>query len=213
MSKTKAVLDVREWERRIGEGAESWKGRCYDIATRGVACGLVPGVAVYGHYLGAVHADSMFAPKAWVGFQRHGWVRAAGGVLYDPTRWVFEAVDPYVFTGKADACREYDEGGCGVRQQFRQPPPKMVSGYAKNWDVVMRPDLSPNDTALLGCLIGDGEGFTRARLYWLANHGPEELGEACKPFYRWLRENKMQSAVPADNWRRVMASRGTRFGR
>lgn len=73
-------------ERTLGEKAETWKGRCFEIASRLVREGLVSGHAVYGHWRGDVAKGSMFYGNT-CGFVQHGWVVLADGRIFDPTRW------------------------------------------------------------------------------------------------------------------------------
>jgi hypothetical protein len=145
----------------------------------------------------------MFSDRVSLGFIRHGWVRSKSGIVYDPTRWVFEAADPYIFRGLLKEHPEYDEGGTAARAAFRMPPPAMT-GNGEKWDTVYKPNLKPNVLAFLLLLLGDSQGFNQARLYWLAGFSPEELGFACKPLYRYLEQIGKRAAIPIDNWQRVM---------
>ena len=42
------------------------------------------------------------------------------------------------------------------------------------------------------------------QLFYLANLPPEEFGDFCKDFYKWLDEMNCRAFVPLDNWRKVM---------
>lgn len=86
-------------EKALGEKAETWVARCYEISCRIVAAGLVEGEAVYGHWLGKVHPRSHFADRGRMPFIQHGWILLKDGSILDPTRWVFEAVSPYLYVG------------------------------------------------------------------------------------------------------------------
>lgn len=204
------VTGLAAWEAAVGERAGAWKGRCHEIAGLGVARGLARGRAVYGHWRGDVAPSSMFASRrSDLNFQRHGWIRTDGGEIVDPTRWVFEDVAPYVFRGRADQCPEYDEGGNAVRAMLRRPVPAVSADASDAFlGAPVAVTMGANDVAFLRALLGDGGGFTKARLLWLANHSPEELGEACAPFYRELDRLKMKAIVPIDNWRRVLETQG-----
>lgn len=91
---------LAECEKALGEKAETWAGRCYEIASRIVKAGLVDGEAVYGHWIGRVHPRSYFGKRANLPFVAHGWVLLKDGRVLDPTRWAFEAVEPYLFVGE-----------------------------------------------------------------------------------------------------------------
>lgn len=41
----------------------------------------------------------MFYTRSKAGFCRHGWVELEDGCVLDPTRWVFEHVEPYIYVG------------------------------------------------------------------------------------------------------------------
>lgn len=204
------TLDVAVWVATIGEPAEAWKLRCFEIALAGASATLVPGKAVYGKFLAQAHPESpLYRPgQDKVGY-RHGWVIDRDtGIIYDPTRWVFENAPPYIFKGAASAHPEYDEGSNTFNRMFRQPCPPMsgpmYKGHRASWGQAFRPDLPPSLIRHLQTLIGDDRGFNRARVHWLANHAPEELGDACKVFYEYLAKTGMRTAVPYDNWMRVM---------
>ncbi len=99
--KARRLPTLEECEKALGEKAEKWGGRCFEVASRIVEAGLVDGVAVYGHWVGDVHPESMFARKSVrLPFVQHGWVQLADGRVLDPTRWEFEHVAPYLFVGE-----------------------------------------------------------------------------------------------------------------
>lgn len=99
------IPSLRECEKAVGEPAEKWVARCYEIAYKIVAAGLVTrkqglgdGFAVYGHWVGPISPRSHFADRARLGFTQHGWIYIADTcMVIDPTRWVFEAKAPYIY--------------------------------------------------------------------------------------------------------------------
>lgn len=95
-------LSIAQVERALGEKAEKWVARCYEIAGRIVAAGLVQGVAVYGHWKGPVDRHSHFGSRRNLPFIRHGWIQLDDGRVLDPTRWVFENARPYLYLGSPD---------------------------------------------------------------------------------------------------------------
>lgn len=204
------TLDIAAWEEGVGSPAEKWKGRCHEIAILGIKAGLVKGFPAYGHYHGDIAVGSFFGYNR-SGICRHGWVRTKGGLVIDPTRWVFQNVEPYIFLAELDKHPEYDEGGNQTRAMMRQPCPPLKSSFGRNWDKVVEPELSPALRDRLYGLTGDADGFTQARMYWLANHSPEEVGlDLVKEFYRALKALGYETAVPVDNLRRVAAMRSTK---
>ena len=206
------TLDLAAWEAGVGSPADTWKGRCHEIAILGIKAGLVKGFPAYGHYRGNVAKGSFFHANE-LNIQRHGWVRTPSGLVVDPTRWVFQNVEPYIFVGELAACKEYDEGGNEVRAMLRSPCPPFDVKPKKGktltfWETKIFPEIEPRLRDRLYGLLGDADGMTNARLIWLANHSPEEIGlDLVKPFYMLLKELGHSTFVPQDNWRRVMAMR------
>lgn len=98
------IPTLQECEKAIGEPASAWVARCFEIASKIVAAGLVSrerglgGQAVYGHWVGPISPRSHFADRRALGFCNHGWIYVeARGMVIDPTRWVFEAKAPYIY--------------------------------------------------------------------------------------------------------------------
>ena len=85
---------------------DDWRGNCFALAAQAVTHGIVEGRAVYGTWRGPISEDSIFFEHQGE-FVIHGWVNLPDGRICDPTRWVFEAVEPYIYIGKND---HYDEG-------------------------------------------------------------------------------------------------------
>jgi len=102
-----------ELTRRSGLLPKEWPGKCFQLASCLVEHKIVIGVAVYGHWRGPVVKNSLFGRGA--PFVQHGWVKRGNmyqGIV-DPTRWVFEGKEPYIYIGPND---HYDEGGNKFRQ-------------------------------------------------------------------------------------------------
>ena len=94
---------------------DKWPGNCYGIAQAMVEAKVVRGKAIYGHYHGYINSKSIFAGRP---FTHHGWISCPrGGVLVDPTRWVFECAQPYIYLGTT-ADPDYDAGGNWLRMQM-----------------------------------------------------------------------------------------------
>ncbi len=96
----KRLPTLAECEKALGEKAETWVARCYEISCAIVRAGLVKGQAVYGHWVGRVSRKSHFANRRHLPFIPHGWLLLEDGRVLDPTRWVFEAVAPYLYVGE-----------------------------------------------------------------------------------------------------------------
>lgn len=187
----------------IGLPIERWTGNCFAVATKVVGTKLVTGTAVYGHWRGPIDPDSHFATRRHVGFVQHGWVVGAGafaGLIVDPTRWVFEAALPYVWTGPADA-REYDEGGNGERALRRGPPP------AADGDTILLRLPKRIATTVLAQGVGvrtrDGVALTRRQLAWLVSGPFDALAPHTAHVYRATVAAGMGVLIPIDNRRRA----------
>lgn len=186
--------------------AEEWKGACFAIATQFVEQKIVQGIAIYGHWTGPIAKGTMF-DRGWSGFCRHGWVLLPDGRIVDPTRWVFEGCEPYVYVGPAD---HYDEGGNQLRSAIRCAPPPYDASDGRfvhfassdmpaiTWNFISNffilplknPDYKPGTLAI-------------RQVLWLANLSPEELGGHAKIIYQALRKHKLIAFVPKDNRLRI----------
>lgn len=92
---------------------DQWPGNCFGIAEAMVKAGLVDGTAVYGHWIGPISPRSMFQSRRGLGFCHHGWVLLKDEkTVVDPTRYVFESRQPYIFQGVPEMeCPDFEAGG------------------------------------------------------------------------------------------------------
>jgi hypothetical protein len=121
----KRLPTLAECEKALGEKAEAWVARCYEISCAIVVAGLVDGEAVYGHWLGDVAPGSHFADRGRLAFIQHGWILLKDGRVLDPTRWVFENVTPYLYVGEEpDSWGVIPCANCGLlREEHRDGGP------------------------------------------------------------------------------------------
>lgn len=189
-----AIVDV---EKAIGVPVQEWPGRCHEISRRIVESGLVDGVAVYGHFRGGVSEGSMFERRR--PFQRHGWVLLKGGRrILDPTRWVFEATEPYLYVGPLTD--EYDEGGQQLRQQLATPPPPFNPAHSK-FQLVLTPAIWK---FVLGLLQYNDKTLSAQQVMWLASLPLPALGRHAKPIFEAVERAGLRSFIPIDNYRKVL---------
>lgn len=225
MATVKPPLTLGQCERALKLKAPEWAGRCYEIASQLHAAGLVTGRVVYGHYLGLVdQKSSLYRPGS--PFYRHGWIVTDedSGAVFDPTRWVFEAQRPYLFTGTPpdpvapicdncqlleeehgtvdDACDEftvepwpYDEGGNRLLEQRVRPFP---SKGKEPTPVQLK--LTAGVLKRLGIPAG---ALTRAQMYWIANLPYHWLGADAPAVFKALEKAGHGAAIPIDNARRA----------
>jgi len=186
------MISPNQIAKRINMPVQEWKGNCYMIASLLIKHGIVKGKLRYGHYLGPVAKTSMF--NYGQTFQRHGWVEKSASVVVDPTRWVFEDVDPYIYVGHPKDL--YDVGGQLLKQAMAIPYPEDSMGrtIAVPEEVTfhMHPFHHVRDT------------ITIEQLMWFANLTPVVLGEHAKPIYKWLEETDNAALIPIDFWGMVM---------
>lgn len=192
------ITKISEIESMISFRTPEWKGQCWGVAKLCIDKNVVQGKLRYGHYRGPVSKDSMFYNSSKTGFVQHGWVDLLDGRVFDPTRWVFENVEPYIYVGSNE---DYDVGGNKVRMMLRLPPP--VFNPDKRQIVVSDDILSK----LFHDLLGDGRKdntFSIEQIHWIAISDPNELGPHVKLIYRFLQDSGQMSLVPLDNWELIM---------
>ncbi len=203
------MLSLVEVEERLG-AATTWKGRCFEIAQKVVAAGLVDGAAVYGHWLGPIASGSMFANRGGIGFVQHGWVLCPDGSVVDPTRWAFQDRAPYIYEGASDF---YDEGGNRWRERNNPAAPEPDDtrpwvGLIFAWDdedalLFVRFMYHGTSRALV---IGADEHHLDVRhnqAFHLANLPFSVLGGYARPIFQALDNAGERALVPVDNWNRM----------
>lgn len=204
---------LKRCEKAIGEPAKDWAGRCYEISYKLVKAGIMPkgAEAVYGHWRGDVHRNSMFANRP-LPFVQHGWIYVADeGLVIDPTRWVFEARKPYLYSGyehDADTtpCRhcgmlpcEHDGLGANDECALYEAELWPYDEGGNDWraaTAIRKPVPKPKakdervklklsvDVALyVGALLGQGDGtkLTAEQIFWLANLSYQQIAGAIGP--------------------------------
>lgn len=207
------MITIPEIEKAFDLPAAEWPGRCYEVAV--VAAGLAEGAtAVYGHYLGRVAPGTLFTGRP--GFVRHGWVVLASGIVVDPTRWVFEGVEPYLFV--SPLTDEYDEGGNQLRRVLQGEAPVFHShDRVVNIATHMLPApawMWMEEILNLQKNFGDEDyepgdvSFTQ--LLWIANLDPRAMGvdgEHAESIYTMLDKLDQAALIPIDNQRMVEQGR------
>lgn len=182
----------------IGISTSEWKGNCMSIATKAVESGFVEGFPRYGMYFGEVSPDSYFASRNTLGCCRHGWVALKGGGVFDPTRWVFEAVEPYIYEGPAGM--DYDYGMARFRMMFRPHGNRRCPRFVEGANCHRLPDdplLAMFIRAV--CDLEDGvDSLTVEQVFWLANRIPAELGSNTLQVFSWIESIGHRAFIPID---------------
>ncbi len=198
-------MDLQEIAEAIGIPVLDWPGRCFEIAHKMVAHGLVEGTAVYGHWTGDVCPEApVFGPRHYHPFQQHGWIALddGKGTVVDPTRWVFENTAPYVFVGAPeDESWPYDEGGNKFRLRFMPTCPLYGEGPPFIVEV-------PNSILKGVCEahIGHKQPWSPVQVVWLCNLPPEMFMGMAREFYEAIEKTGFSSFIPLDNL--LMVKRG-----
>jgi len=184
---------------------KDWKGNCFAVATAMAKLLGSNAHAVYGHYLGVISSQSIFAEKIPAGFCPHGWVQIYLDdqiTIVDPTRWVLLDVEPYLFV-QDFPCDDYDEGG----QQFRsilQPaePPEPNIGE-KSWTLcTLSDDLSQIVLQYLGDTY-QGTQIYMMQWHWLVHLPYEYFSPHVRELYEAMESFGLKALIPIDNWRRM----------
>lgn len=208
-------------EKAVGSAIATWAGRCYEIACTLVRAKIVPGEAVYGHWLGPIAPESYFADQKGVPFVRHGWIVQPGGKIVDPTRWTFTGEQPHIYQGISGP--EYDEGGDKWRASMMERCPTHDEHWFNEPHGAAEVHFSPKILAQpawahVEKLVNDKESegtipgwLTKTQTMWLANVPYSALGEHAGAIYKALRDLGFSEFVPIDNKRR--AEREKRWAR
>ncbi|MCP6718844.1 MAG: hypothetical protein KJI71_01250 [Patescibacteria group bacterium] len=178
-------LIISEIEKKINKTTDEWIGQCYYIATLFELHKIIDGIAVYGLWTGNIHPKSMFAGNL---VSRHGWVRKKDDTIVDPTRWVFENANPYIYVGENDF---YDEGAQSLRKIT--PPPRFDP-------TEKRVEINFSDERLEKHfkLMCQTKEFDIMQIFWLANQSPSDHGRQKNKTYKLLSKLGFKAFIPID---------------
>lgn len=90
-------ISINEIESAINTHSDLWIGHCHLTSSKILKSGIITGNLVYGHYHGPIHEDSIFSMDV---NPSHGWIELGDDTICDPTRWVFDNVEPYLYMSK-----------------------------------------------------------------------------------------------------------------
>ncbi len=207
--RVRPIPTVEIVEKVLGMEASRWKDKCHQIACAMLDAGLVTGVERYGHYYGPVAAG--YGRRA-LPFQRHGWIEAPDGQVIDPTRWVFEMVDPYIYHGPGD---DYDAGKQRLIASRVGPYPGLhdpatesknltAAQREANRKVIKLAVSGPAKEQLVELTGGQVSDFSINQVYWLAHLPVSWLGEHAPAIYGAIARAGYKAMIPYDAWRMVM---------
>ncbi len=193
------TLSISQVEKAIGIPAKDWEGNCYGVACLILKHKLVQGSPVYGLYLGEINPDGYWESRSGSPAVHHGWIDLKDGGILDPTRWSFEAVNPYLFYSRDASLEEYDAWGMKTRQYNRRPPPAIQPG-----EKMVSLKLSKPDSALVLSLFGERKtpakiALSISQLFWLANLSPLDLGSSAERIFDAIEKVGHKSFIPIDS--------------
>jgi hypothetical protein len=190
-------LALPDAEAIVGEPADAWAMRCFEIASK--LADAVGGVAVYGAWTGPIADSSPFSRRP--GAPNHGWVLLDDDTVFDPTRWVFEGLEPYLYEGLADF---YDEGRDAQRAANLPPYP---APHGERIAIVA-------DEAVIDLLErrtgSRAVERTAAEWLWVANLPYSQLDGCASALYAALDAVDCAAFIPIDN--QLRAERDTVAG-
>lgn len=192
-------LSVEQVSRAIGRNVDLWPGHCYAIASAMLEAGVVAGRCEYGFYYGPISDRSIFSRRAAASGVRHGWIRLPDNTICDPTRWVFEAVEPYIYFG--DDQQSYDMGMNRLRASLMSQPPGK-DAHLTVFELVISDDGARKFIVDLFEVVGVSGKKVKlnlAQMAYLANFPYHLLGENARPIYETLIRSRLGSWIPIDN--------------
>ena len=190
---TTHIPTVEELVEIIGKDPDTWKGQCSYLAQ--VVVDNFGGTHRYGHWNGPIHPDSLFAGKSIV---HHAWVELEDGTVVDPTRWVFECNEPYVFHGGTE---HYDIGGNALRRLMMRPCP--VAG-PDNANALTPLDFTDEEITILqqaSSGVISSSDLTKMQMFWVCNLPYDEFRGRASSIYQSLIDNGFKAMIPVDNYR------------
>jgi hypothetical protein len=101
-------LSPEEAAKAIEVPVREWPGNCWYICEWLLETDLLPDGSTHkrGRYTGAlIYGKYRAEILAWsddIGSRRHSWIETPDGTVVDPTRYVFEGVEPYIYKGARD---------------------------------------------------------------------------------------------------------------
>jgi hypothetical protein len=181
-----------------------WPGQCYSVAQAALEAYLFPDCILrYGHYYGPVH-ERCHTFNRRRPFQRHAWLERPDTLVVDLTRWVFEALPPYIYTGPG---AEYDAGGRRMSES--------INGKFEDRDPggpFVNLEMLPTPVMVLRALTNHGGGnkhrFTCSvdQLCWIANLDPFLLEASVQEIYNAIRNAGHKALIPFDHWEAIMVN-------
>lgn len=191
-------MTPEEIAKKIGVLLKEWPGKCHQIAALLLEHGLFEGELRYGHYHGTISPESIFGDRP---FTHHGWIEQ-GVKIVDPTRWVFECVEPYIYVGFNND--EYDFGGNYVREQYMRPCPDYDPKQSPKQQIFDFSVLSEESQVIIRELTQRASILSLWQLAWIANAPLHFLQPQAKEIYQWIADLGLPGFIPFDNRKLIL---------
>jgi hypothetical protein len=187
---------ISDIAKRINWPVMDWPGNCYAVAVSIYQAKLVPRASRcrYGVWWGPMKSRKHFLGRS---FTHHGWIELPDKRIYDPTRFVFENADPYIWIGNDDK-GFYDVAGQRLNAMFYKEFPaasgdKTIPLTAKQRRVLAK--FMPS------VLEGDPDF---GQMMWLAHFPVEQLDDQAKTVLKIFDELNLSALIPLDVRRYVL---------
>lgn len=191
------MYNISQIENIIGVKSEKWIANCYYISTLLVKYGVVEGKAVFGKYHGYVNKKSPFYGNTFI---NHGWVETPNGEIIDPTRWVFESKEPYIYESFIKNI-DYDRGSNVIKKLLKVDAPS----FNENSKVVDIENLQIE--AIFKELLKEkkeNKKISIEQLIWVGSLSLGDLNYFAKPLFAWYKDNALSVFIPVDNFETIM---------
>lgn len=173
--------------------AKLFAGNCHSVSLELVKLMGPTARVVRGHW----HGPSANRPGFPI--QQHSWVEC-GEFYIDPTRFVFEGVEPYIYVALKTDCPHYDPGSIRVREEIKE-----VTGRTKMPAREDTPTTEPSGLSVEArmaltmafAVTRDWRSWTYAERMFIANTDPARLEPHAKEIFAAIRKVD-RAAIPYD---------------
>lgn len=190
------IPEISIIESIIGYKTQQWVSQCYFISGLLLKHNIVQGELCYGKYYGSIDQNSFFSNHP---LPNHGWIEFNGFII-DPTRWVFENVEPYIYVGQIDR-DVYDIGSNLLRSVLRTKAPSF-DPTIKSIQIDQ-----PAINFIFSVLLEDKKNENKVSLNqvaWCASLSLQDLAEFALPLFTWMKEHKLSAFAPIDNFNYIL---------
>jgi hypothetical protein len=193
------IFDIEKVSKEIDWNVDKWVANCYAVSSAIVDAGLIQGKAVFGKYHGFINENSFFKKST---FTNHGWILTKDGKIIDPTRWVFENTNPYIYICDSDN-NDYDQGSNVIKNILSSLQNVPVFDDSLRVITIDNEEIEHYFSELLG-KEKIPHKISINQILSIASSSVNTLGCAAKPIFTWLNEKGLSAFVPIDNFEMIM---------